>query len=262
MTTIKKGSRGDDVKLLQRLLHITPDGVFGAQTEYHVKYWQLQNNLTADGIVGPKSWQKLADCYAVAPFVVYDPLVVHISSPRNHPVQYIVLHYTAGAKSSPGSARAVKSVFNARNASADFAVDDRDIVQFNPDIASTYTWAVGDPRNTTTGGATLYGLCTNRNSVSIEMCSTLLSGWSARYPNHEGWCVTDRTVHNALQLVKVLMQRFGIPAGRVVRHYDVTGKLCPGIVGWNQAKIYNNLGRATTRQNDDHFWQQFKKSLT
>ena len=29
------------------------------------------------------------------------------------------------------------------------------------------------------------------------------------------------------------MRQYGIPADRVIRHYDVTGKACPGVVGWN-----------------------------
>ena len=262
MNTIKKGSRGDEVKLIQRLLNITPDGIFGSQTDLLVKLWQKDNGLVADGVVGPRSWRKIVDTYAISPLVTYNPLAVHISQLRNRTIKYIALHYTAGTKSSPGSANAVKAVFNTRNASADFAVDDRDIIQFNPDIRNNYTWAVGDPKNTSTGGASLYGICTNRNSVSVEMCSTLLNGWSARYPNHEGWIVTDKTIDNARRIVKILMQEYNIPVQNVVRHYDVSGKLCPGIVGWNQAKIYNNLGRATTRQSDDHIWQSFKKSLT
>lgn len=261
MNTIKKGSRGDDVKLIQRLLNLRDDGLFGSQTELFVKMWQKENGLVPDGVVGPRSWQKIEAEYCVSPFAIYDPLVVHISQQRNRTIRYIVVHYTAGTKSSPGTAKAIKSIFNSRNASADFAVDDRDIVQFNPDIRNNYTWAVGDNRNFATGGASFYGRCLNRNSVSVEMCSTLLSGWSARYPNHEGWCVTDRTVKNAQFVVKILMQRFNIPLQNVIRHFDVTGKLCPGIVGWNNAKIYDNLGKVTTRQSDDHFWQEFKSSL-
>ena len=261
MNTIKKGSRGNDVKLLQRLLNLTDDGVFGSQTEAAVKIWQGANGLAADGVVGPKLWKKLVDTFCVGSDVVYDPLTVHITKAKKRKIEYIVLHYTAGSKSSPDCAKAVKSVFEMRKASADFAVDDKDIVQFNPDIANNYTWAVGDPKNTASGGASLYGVCTNRNSVSIEMCSVLLSGWSARWANHEGWCFTERTIENARKIVRILMQKYHIPIENVVRHYDASGKLCPGIVGWNKGMIYNNLGKSTGRRSDDDCWLQFKKSL-
>lgn len=56
MNTIKLGSKGEDVKMLQMYLGITPDGEFGPKTLLKVKEWQLKNGLVADGIIGPKSW--------------------------------------------------------------------------------------------------------------------------------------------------------------------------------------------------------------
>ena len=59
MNTIKLGSKGDDVKLLQKLLGLKEDGDFGPVTDTKVKEWQQSNKLTPDGIVGPKSWELL-----------------------------------------------------------------------------------------------------------------------------------------------------------------------------------------------------------
>jgi len=56
MNTIKLGSKGEDVKILQMYLGITPDGDFGPKTLLKVKEWQLKNGLVADGVIGPKSW--------------------------------------------------------------------------------------------------------------------------------------------------------------------------------------------------------------
>ena len=49
---LKKGDSGPEVRSLQQNLLITPDGVFGKQTEKHVIRFQLMHNLAADGIVG------------------------------------------------------------------------------------------------------------------------------------------------------------------------------------------------------------------
>ena len=57
MNTIKLGSRGEDVKVLQKYLGINPDGIFGLNTYQKVKAWQKSKGLTADGIVGAKSWE-------------------------------------------------------------------------------------------------------------------------------------------------------------------------------------------------------------
>lgn len=57
MTTIKRGSKGKAVKVWQIIVGATPDGTFGSGTESKTKNWQASHGLTADGIVGPKSWQ-------------------------------------------------------------------------------------------------------------------------------------------------------------------------------------------------------------
>lgn len=59
MTTLKKGSRGEDVKILQNKLNIMADGIFGVLTEEAVKEFQQSHGLTVDGIVGAKTWEAL-----------------------------------------------------------------------------------------------------------------------------------------------------------------------------------------------------------
>lgn len=53
--TLRKGSKGDGVKQIQRKLGLAADGDFGPGTEAAVKKWQEANGLVADGIVGPKT---------------------------------------------------------------------------------------------------------------------------------------------------------------------------------------------------------------
>lgn len=50
---------GPVVRYLQHRVGATVDGVYGPGTEAAIKRFQQQNNLTADGIVGPASWQRL-----------------------------------------------------------------------------------------------------------------------------------------------------------------------------------------------------------
>lgn len=59
MNTLRKGSRGEDVKTLQRALHLYEDGIFGDLTEEAVMELQRKNGLTADGLVGAKTWAVL-----------------------------------------------------------------------------------------------------------------------------------------------------------------------------------------------------------
>jgi len=58
---LRKGSRGEGVKIMQEALGISADGVFGPGTEKALKEWQAANGLTADGIAGPATFGKLMD---------------------------------------------------------------------------------------------------------------------------------------------------------------------------------------------------------
>ena len=259
MDVVKYGSRGPDVKTLQTALGITPDGFFGKDTEAAVKAFQKAHGLDADGIVGPKTWAALgvSDTKCIAPCVVYLPLGVHITKAPGRTIKYIAIHYTAGRSSAEGSARAVKQVFQRRKASADFAVDDKEMVQFNPDLCNYCCWSVGDTKQ----GKVNCPDGSNYNTISIEICSTLDKGASSEKPNHAGWHFTEAALENAAALAKILMKRFNIPAERVVRHYDISGKLCPGVVGWNDGRLYTKDGQATSSKNTSEQWLKFKKRL-
>ena len=57
MNTIKKGSKGNAVKVWQIIIGTTSDGIFGSGTENMTKTWQKNHGLMADGIVGKNSWK-------------------------------------------------------------------------------------------------------------------------------------------------------------------------------------------------------------
>ncbi|PLZ97910.1 peptidoglycan-binding protein [Fischerella thermalis CCMEE 5268] len=63
---LKKGSRGELVKKVQRILKSTHDyigyvdGEFGAITESAVQGWQVRNNLPDTGIIDEATWRTLS----------------------------------------------------------------------------------------------------------------------------------------------------------------------------------------------------------
>ena len=155
----------------------------------------------------------------------------HNTSKRTGAIEYIVLHYVGAT----GDAKNNVNYYNQRtttSASADFFVGHSgDIWQYNPDPKSRYCWAVGGGKQSSYGGS-LYGKAKNANSVSIEMCVKTKGSQAANSPD---WYFTDETIASAVELTKYLMNLYGIPASRVIRHFDVNGKFCPGVVGWNSA---------------------------
>jgi putative chitinase len=57
---LKKGDNNENVKKMQEKLGISPAVTnFGPKTEEAVKAFQRKNGLTADGIVGPKTWEMI-----------------------------------------------------------------------------------------------------------------------------------------------------------------------------------------------------------
>ncbi|MBR5594140.1 MAG: N-acetylmuramidase family protein [Bacteroidaceae bacterium] len=64
METIRQNSRGKEVTYLQHLLNmhgysLTADGIFGKGTDRAVREFQTKCGLTADGIVGTRTWEML-----------------------------------------------------------------------------------------------------------------------------------------------------------------------------------------------------------
>lgn len=146
----------------------------------------------------------------------------------NNGRQYIVIHYTGN---STDTAKANANYFyNAnRGASAHYFVDDNDAYEV---VAPNNTsWAVG----VNYGSNNLFGKCTNYNSISIEMCST-------------NGKISDKTFANTVALTRKLMDTYSIPSTKVVRHYDVCSKICPGWYGW--------VG------DNESIWKKFKSELS
>ena len=92
--TLRNGMEGDDVKELQTLLgkngySIVPDGVFGSNTEEAVRKYQATRNLTADGVVGPKTWAELdaapAEPEPIKPSAMLDEFIAYLEEQvKNH----------------------------------------------------------------------------------------------------------------------------------------------------------------------------------
>ena len=133
-------------------------------------------------------------------------------------IKYIVVHYTSNdGDTDENNGKYYKN--NVVKASAHYFVDDDSVTQSVPD---NYTaWSVGGKKYSDCakkGGGTLHGKCTNANSISVEICDDVKNG--VVYPS-------EKTIENALVLVKALMKKYDIPASNVIRHFDVTGKYCP-----------------------------------
>lgn len=125
-------------------------------------------------------------------------------------IDYIVIHYTANnGDTAWGNTNYFKDTY--RGASAHYFADEN--VIWRSVLDSDIAWHCG------TTGAYKHSLCRNTNSIGIEMCS--------RKDSAGVYYIKPETVVKTAALVKELMAKYNIPIGNVLRHYDVTGKICP-----------------------------------
>ena len=159
------------------------------------------------------------------------------SSNRN--IEYIVEHYTTSRSSSAGSALSSRSWFNnpSAQASAHYIVDDTSTIQAVTD--NNIAWHCG------TKNGYRHKYCRNSNSIGIEIASNHKDKKSTNIlAEDRGWYFTDASISKAVELTRYLMDKYNIPEDHVLRHYDVTGKICP-------APFVNNESE----------WMAFKKRL-
>ncbi len=123
-------------------------------------------------------------------------------------IKYIVVHYTAN----DGDTDENNGIYFKNNdvdSSAHYFVDDDSVTQSVPDNYNA--WHCGASKYK-------HAYCRNSNSIGVEICDDVRNG--VIYPS-------AKTIANTIELVEYLMDKYSIPKENVIRHYDVTGKLCP-----------------------------------
>ena len=128
---------------------------------------------------------------------------------RTAKIDWIVMHYTANdGDSDESNGRYFQQPLNPV-ASAHYFVDDDSITRSVPDDFVAYHCGAQTYR---------HPYCRNANSIGVELCDAKRDGRVM---------ATDKTIANAAELVYSLCKQYGIPYDHIIRHYDVTGKLCP-----------------------------------
>ena len=189
MTTLKKGSKGAEVKILQQKLNLMDDGIFGSLTEEAVKEFQKNNGLTADGIVGQKTWDKLG--------------VSH--NPRN--IKEIIVHCSATPEGKDFTTAQIKQWHLARGFS---------------DIGYHYVvyrdGSIHTGRDESVSGAH----CTGHNTISIGVC--YIGGMDSANKNPKD-TRTEAQKASLLKLLKQLKTKY--PKSKIYPHYKFAAKACP-----------------------------------
>lgn len=157
--------------------------------------------------------------------------ITNYSKGRTREILYLVIHYVGASGSAFNNARYFMNT-NYIKASAHYFVGHQSengaIYQSVSD--GDTAWHCG------TTGAYVHPYCRNSNSIGIEMCT--------HKDNSGSWYFDEVTIENTIALVKELMAKYNIASDNVIRHYDVTGKICPAPF-----------------VEDESAWQAFKQRL-
>ena len=149
---------------------------------------------------------------------------------RRDSIKYIVIHYVGAAGSAADNAKYYANTAGI-GASAHYFVGHASeggaVYQSVPDASCA--WHCGSETGI------YYHECRNESSIGIEMCCHYKDGT---------WYFDSVTVDKTIELVKMLMKKYSIPIGNVIRHYDVTHKKCPAPYAEDAAA-----------------WQEFKRRL-
>jgi probable enterotoxin D len=141
--------------------------------------------------------------------------------------KYIVIHDTDNRQFG-ANAMANRNYFANHpeaEASAHYTVDQGNIIQVLED--NWRGWHCGDRYNP---------IINNSNTIAIELCVNVDNNF-------------DKTLENGIALTKYLMQKYNIPAENVVRHYDVSGKICPKMMIKDRPELWTYFKQVISGQN-------------
>lgn len=193
MNTLKRGSRGNDVKKLQRALHLFEDGIFGKLTEEKVKEFQKANGLTPDGIVGNATWSVLL------------PIADDLKKSRRM-INEIIVHCTATKEGVPVTIEEIRKWHKQRGWS---------------DIGYHYVVMLDGKikcgRDVNISGAH----CAGHNSHSIGVC------YVGGLDSH-GYTKDTRTKEQKKSLINLLKRLKQLyPSAKIYGHSKFAAKACP-----------------------------------
>ena len=140
-------------------------------------------------------------------------------------IKFIVIHYVGALGDAKANAQYYASQYV--GASADFFVGFAGDIWQGNDYYTGYAWHCGGGfQSSLSGGGSFYQICTNKNSVGIEMCVKKKSSKTMNATDKD-WYFEDATVNATAKLVAELMHELNIDIDHVIRHFDVNKKICP-----------------------------------
>ena len=172
----------------------------------------------------------------------------HTAAPRDSAkIKYIVLHY-AGVPGLSAQRLCERFVATTQAKSTHYTVDEDEVWRVCADEYAA--WHCG----LKAGANYKHPKARNDNALGVDLCERRVAATSGSVYAAD-WYFPAETIARAVELVAALCCRYNLdPRDAVLRHYDVTGKICP-------APWAGNVISSVTGQRREEDWRDFKRAV-
>ena len=233
----------------KKAVQIIKDGGYATDTKYVSKICSIIErwNLTEYDVKEASGQKQEASVIRIADRTIHDITKENLSEvPRSrgsNKIEFIVVHYL-------GVPNADNPNLYGGGYGGHYNIKRDGSVYKAADPKTAVVWHCGGGLQGS-GGHSFHGICTNFNSIGIE-CGVCYTDTSVKDASGDSdqWYFTTETQESLVYLVSKLMDEYGINFDHVIRHYDVTGKICPN------PYVKNNKLRTSWT------WEEFKSHLS
>lgn len=164
---------------------------------------------------------------------------------RRGNVEWIVVHYTGVVASARSVRNSLVRSYPERKVSTHYIIDEKnEIEMLNPYFVANHIGGASKTKRLPV---------TNANSIGVDICPKKIN-WKTTNAGDTDWYIPVIVEVRACDFVARLALQYGVPLDHIVRHYDVTGKLCPRPwCGEDENEYYNESG--------DSKWEFFKNHV-
>lgn len=232
----------------KKAVQIIKDGGYATDTKYVSKICSIIErwNLTEYDVKEVSGQKQEASVIRIADRTIHDITKENLSEvPRSrgsNKIEFIVVHYL-------GVPNADNPNLYGGGYGGHYNIKRDGSVYKAADPKTAVVWHCGGGLQGS-GGHSFHGICTNFNSIGIE-CGVCYTDTSVKDASGDSdqWYFTTETQESLVWLVSKLMDEYGISLDHVIRHYDVTGKICPN------PYVKNNKLRTSWT------WEEFRSRL-
>ena len=232
----------------KKAVQIIKDGGYATDTKYVSKICSIIErwNLTQYDVKEASGQKQETSVIRIADRTIHDITKENLSEvPRSrgsNQIEFIVVHYL-------GVPNADNPNLYGGGYGGHYNIKRDGSIYKAADPKTAVVWHCGGGLQGS-GGHSFHGICTNFNSIGIE-CGVCYTDTSVKDASGDSdqWYFTTETQESLVWLVSKLMDEYGISIDHVIRHFDVTGKICPN------PYVKNNKLRTSWT------WEEFKSRL-